>query len=151
MADDLKRYWFIAAVFREPHDLVSTVRELRDNDFGSEVLVLANHGTGDVRKALDRAGSGQVPVVDAHSGGSGSVQLPVELGTLWQAMEAERRGDRSDGQSQVYAQLREDVAQGALVLVASVADPDQQLLGARILLRGNCECVLTHEIDASGA
>jgi hypothetical protein len=44
--------------------------------------------------------------------------------------------------------LRQDIAGGALVLIASVADPDQQLLGARILLRGNCECVLTHEIAA---
>ena len=25
MADELKRYWFVAAVFREPHDLVSTI------------------------------------------------------------------------------------------------------------------------------
>ncbi len=61
-----------------------------------------------------------------------------------------RRGADVDGegQSQVYAQLRQDVAGGALVLIASVADPDEQLLGARILLRGNCECVLTHEIAA---
>jgi hypothetical protein len=90
-----------------------------------------------------------MPVIDVHSDGAASPGLPVELSTLLEAMAADGRGDGS-GQvrSQVYAQLRQDIAEGALVLIASVADPEAQLVGARILLRGNCECVLTHEIAA---
>ena len=52
------------------------------------------------------------------------------------------------GQSRVYAQLRQDADNGASILVASVANPGQQLAVARILLRQKCERVLTHEIAA---
>jgi hypothetical protein len=163
MADDLKRYWYVAAVFREPRDLASTIGQLRDNGFHSNrLLLVANHGAEAARKALDGSQAAPVSVVVVHADGAikgdASVELPDGLGTLLEAMGESRVAERgSDGhaggidgaeQSQVYAQLRQDVADGALVLVASVADPDEQLLGARILLRGNCECVLTHEITA---
>ncbi|HEY7669207.1 MAG TPA: hypothetical protein VH852_01085 [Hyphomicrobium sp.] len=160
MADGLKRYWFVAAVFREPHDLVSTIAELRDNGFGgNRLLILANHGAEDARIVVGGSQVGPVPVVAIHANGNdpkvdASLKLPVALRTLLEAMSVEHhdgnsgKGNCGEGQSQVYAQLRQDIAGGALVLIASVADPDQQLLGARILLRGNCECVLTHEIAA---
>jgi hypothetical protein len=48
--------------------------------------------------------------------------------------------------SPVYSQLLKDVADGAIVLIASAEGPEQQLQGARILLGGKCECVLTHEL-----
>jgi hypothetical protein len=153
MADGLKRYWFVAAVYREPHDLVSTLAELRGNGFrGDRLLVVANHRTEDARKALDGSQAGSVPVIAVRADGAtkagAPVKLPTELRALMEAMDG---GDPvapvdGGGQSQVYQQLRQDVADGAVVLVASVANPDEQLLGARILLRGNCECVLTHEI-----
>ncbi|NIO43298.1 MAG: hypothetical protein GTO41_25975 [Burkholderiales bacterium] len=58
--------------------------------------------------------------------------------------------DDGKAPSPVYAQLIKDVADGAVVLIASAAGPEQQLRGARILLRGNCECVLTHELSERG-
>jgi hypothetical protein len=158
MAGELKRYWFVAAVFREPRDLVSTIAELRANAFSwARLLVVANHKNGDTRKVLDGAEGGQVAVVSVSADGSSwtAPKLPVELRTLVEAMGEGDAGKRAspdgDGRWQVYAQLRQDVAGGALVLIASVADPDEQLLGARILLRGNCECVLTHEIAVGNA
>ena len=64
------------------------------------------------------------------------------------AASARSASGSDDGQapSPVYAQLLEDVADGAIVLIASADGPEQQLQGARILLRGKCECVLTHEL-----
>jgi hypothetical protein len=155
MADAPDRYWYVAAVFREPHHLVATISELRASALVSTpLLVVANHRAEDTRKVLAASEPGRVTVVAADAGGalaSGpTAALPVGLRALLAAMDengkARGRGDGED-RSQVYAQLRQDVAEGALVLVASVANPDEQLAGARILLRGNCECVLTHEID----
>jgi hypothetical protein len=153
MAHDLKRYWFVAAVFREPGDLVSTVAQLRASNFrGDRVLVLANHRTAEARKILQACAAGPVPVIDVHANDAAPPELPIELSTLLKAMAADGRGDGAGGdRSQVYAQLRQDIAEGALVLIASAADPDAQLVGARILLRANSECVLTHEIAAAGA
>jgi hypothetical protein len=156
MADERDRYWFVAGVFREPRDLVATIAALRASAFAaSRLLVVANHRAGDAEKDLVRSDFGQVPVVAVHADGgleSGdAVALPVDLRVLLEAMdESGKARSRRDGadRSQVYAQLRQDVADGALVLVASVGNPDEQLDGARILLRSNCECVLTHEIDA---
>lgn len=152
MADELKRYWFVAAVFREPHDLVSTIAQLRANGIaGKRLLIVANHRAEDARKAVGGSDVGPVPVVAARADGDmtaePSLTLSAELRALLEVMSG--GGARTgDSQSQVYAQLRRDVADGALILIASAADPDQQLFGARILLRGNCECVLTHEIAA---
>jgi hypothetical protein len=156
MADSRDRYWFVAAVFREPHDLVATIAELRAGAFAaSRLLVVANRRAEDARKALTGSVSGGVSVVAVHADGAlesgDAVALPVDLRVLLEAIDESGKGrtrrDEAD-RSQVYAQLRQDVAEGSLVLVASAANPDEQLVGARILLRGNCECVLTHEIDA---
>jgi hypothetical protein len=152
MAAELKPYWFVAAVFREPHDLVSTITELRGNGFaGDRLLVVANHRAEDMRKAIDGLESGRVPVVAVHHDrtlkATSSLGLPAGLRAFLDAIgEDGTVGPGGEGRSQVYSQLREDVAGGAVVLIASVDDPDEQLLGARLLLRGNCECVLTHEI-----
>lgn len=155
MSDERDRYWFVAGVFREPRDLVATIAALRTGAFAAScLLIVANHRAGDARKALSGSGSGRVSVVAVHADGAlesgDAVALPVDLRALLEAMdESGKARGRRDGEdrSQVYAQLRQDVAEGALVLVASAASPDEQLDGARILLRGNCECVLTHEID----
>jgi hypothetical protein len=157
MADALKRYWFVAAVFREPLELVATIAELRANGFvGNRLLIVANHGAEKTRKVVLGADVGAVPVVAMHTDGSGNVGasfgLPMGLRMLLDAIEASPSGRAAapdgGGQSHVYAQLRQDVAEGAILLFASVADPEEQLLGARVLLRGNSECVLTHEIAA---
>jgi hypothetical protein len=50
------------------------------------------------------------------------------------------------GHAGIYAQLRQDADDGANILVASVANPAEQLSVARVLLRQKCERVLTHEI-----
>jgi len=154
MADELRQYCFVAAVFRESGDLASTIAELRSNGIaGNRLLVVANHRAEDARKATAGSEIGPAPVIAVHGDGAikldASIKLSPELHTLLQAMGDDGAGGADGaGRSQVYAQLRRDAADGALVLIASVADPDEQLLGARILLRGNCECVLTHEIAA---
>jgi hypothetical protein len=156
MADERDRYWFVAAVFREPCDLVATIAALRDSSFAAiRLLIVASCRADDARKALSGSDYGPVSVVTAHPDGSpesgAAPALPVDLCALLEAMDENGKGCAHRGKedrSQVYAQLRQDVAKGALVLIAGAANPDEQLVGARILLRGNCECVLTHEIDA---
>lgn len=158
MADALKRYWFVAAVFREPHDLVLTIADMRNNGFAAErLLVVANHRSEDTREALLGSQGAPVQVIPMHHGAAKadlSSKAPEGLRAILDALTDEARdcsaGEEAavprEGRSQVYAQLRKDIADGAVVLIASVADPEEQLLGARILLRGNSECVLTHEI-----
>ena len=153
MADELKRYWFVAAVFREPNDLVSTIAELRKSGVaGNRVVVVANHRADAARKVIGWLEADPVSVVAAHADGSTSIEPSSELSSemfrLLAAMSDDARRDLGDSHSHVYAQLRQVVAAGSLILIASVADPEEQLLGARVLLRGNCECVLTHEIAA---
>ena len=156
MADELKRYWFVAGVFREPHDLVAPIVQLRASGIaGHGLLVIANQRAEDARRALDGSEAGRVPVIAAHykDGAMTSnpcVKLSDALSALLGVMgdDGVRSSDQGDGRSQVYGQLRQDVDEGAIVLIASVSDPDEQLVGARILLRGNCACVLTHEIAA---
>lgn len=163
MSDELKRYWFVVAVFRDPFDLAATVGDLRVGKLASDkLLVIANNCTGDVRKAADGGDGEPINVVvarpDGGIGGSDELALSPGLGALLRGMEASAPSNKSQNshhngepQSQVYAQLLQEVGDGAIVLVASVADPEQQLWGARTLLRGNCECVLTHEIADVGS
>lgn len=158
MADDVKRYWFVVAVFRDTLDLAATIGELHAGNFASgELLVLANHRAGDVRKAIHGRNGGFIevfmPCADGGFASEASPALPASLSTLLDAMEqgapstASRSGsDERQAPSPVYTQLLKDVAGGAIILIASAADPEQQLEGARILLRGKCDCVLTHEL-----
>jgi len=158
MTDDVKRYWFVAAVFRGPLDLAATIGDLHASNFATdEMLVLANHRAGDVRKAIHGPNGGFMDVfVPRADGGFESKEcptLPFSLSILLRAMGQGTASARSlsgsdDGQapSPVYAQLLKDVEEGAIVLIASATGPEQQLQGARILLRGKCECVLTHEL-----
>ncbi len=155
MGEALKRYWFVAGVMREPHDLLAPIGQLRASGIPDNgLLIVANHRSEDARKAVDGTEAGPVPVVCVHGDEPVRVEpsrkLSPALGTLLAAMRGrgEQTAGQHDSQSQVYAQLRQDIADGAVVLFASVADPDEQLVGARILLRANCECVLTHEIAA---
>lgn len=164
MAADLHTYWFAAAVFRDPRDLAATVRELRAGNLAErQFLVLANHQITDTRHVLDREGRTDVTVVPvSESGGvdvAGVGALPAGLTALLQALDAGRAPrERINGAvpaasdeptSPVYAQMRRDVSDGSLVLIANVAGPEEQLMGARIMLRGRCECVLTHEMTAA--
>jgi hypothetical protein len=158
MTDDVKRYWFVVAVFRDPHDLAAAIRDLHASNFASgELVVLANHRAGDLRDAIHGSNGGFIDVfVPRADGGFGSKEspaLPFSLSILLRAMGQGTASARSlsgsdDGQapSPVYAQLLKDVEEGAIVLIASATGPEQQLQGARILLRGKCECVLTHEL-----
>jgi hypothetical protein len=163
MTDDVKRYWFVVAVLREPSDLATTIGDLHARNYSSgELLVLANHRAGDLRRAIQGRNGGSlnvfVPGGDGDFVGEVVGALPNSLSTLLHAMEQDALSGQShpvsdDGQvpSPVYSQLLEDVAAGAIVLIASAAGPEQQLRGARVLLRGNCECVLMHEITARGS
>jgi hypothetical protein len=160
MIEELVRFWFVAAVFHAPQDLAAAVAELRARELSNcSLLVLANQLLDSVGEQINRAGA--VPVLAAHGSARGreTDALPRELRALVKAMDASgpeapqaREGaERTDEQVQVYGQLRQDVAGGAMVLVANVANSDEQLLGARILLHANSVCVLTHEISARGA
>jgi hypothetical protein len=159
---DLDRYWFVAAVFREVRDLVATIHQLRSEKFAAgKLMVLANHQAEAARRALAGSGDEKVRVLPVHAGGRIKIvegeEIPAGLNAIIKAMDMPPPDcDGGDGAaaghpSQVYAQLHRDVADGALVLIASVADPEEQLLGARIMLRGSCECVLTHELTADPA
>jgi hypothetical protein len=114
-----------------------------------------------VREALGSPDNSGVHIVTMADGAwlDGDGRLPgprAELRSILKAMEGDERAwpqavrapvpVSHDGQSEVYRQLREDVTDGAFILIASVANAQEQLRGARILLRGNCECVLTHEL-----
>jgi hypothetical protein len=154
MSDQLASYWYVAAVFREPGDLATAVAGLREHNVSADrLLVIANHTADEAGKALKHAGP--VPIVSVDPGGAklretGTKELPRELNALLDAMyDSDPRETGDDGgRAQVYVQLRQDVADGAFVLVANVPNSDEQLLGARALLRANCECVLTHEMAA---
>lgn len=166
MADGLERYWFVAAVFREPHDLAATVAELGAAALpGDRVLVVSRLPHDEALKAIDQTGEAALRVVTMQGNGGwhdgeGCMPPRVELRTILEAMQENERAPQAaagtsspavvrDGQGQIYAQLRQDVADGAFVLIASVANAQEQLQSARILLRGNCECVLTHELAVS--
>ena len=162
MTDDVKRHWFVVAVFRDPLDLAAMIGDLHASNFASgELLVLANYRVGDVRKAIQARNGGFIEVIAPRANGgigrSDRPALPRSLSTLLRAMgegatsaSSPSGSDDEKASSPVYAQLIKDVADGAVVLIASATGPEQQLRGARILLRGNCECVLTHELRERG-
>ena len=158
MTDEVKRHWFIIAVFREPSDLAATIGDLHASNFASgELVVLANHRAGDLRKAIHGRNGASLDIIvpGANGGFVGEVRaaLPRSFSILLRAMEQDTESARSSSESidgrapsPVYSQLLKDVADGAIVLIASADGPEQQLQGARILLGGKCECVLTHEL-----
>jgi hypothetical protein len=151
MIDELVRFWFVAAVFHAPQDLAAAVADLRARHLSNcSLLVLANHLLEGAIEQINRAGAVPVLTAAADERRHETEGLPRELRTLVEAMDASgsEAAPRTDERAQVYGQLRQDVAAGAMVLVANVANPDEQLLGARILLHANSDCVLTHEISA---
>jgi hypothetical protein len=158
MTDEVKRHWFVVAVFRDPIDLAATIGDLHASDFASgELVVLAKHRAGDLRNAIHGRNGASLDIIvpGANGGFVGEVRavLPRSLSILLRAMEQDTESARSSSESidgrapsPVYSQLLKDVADGAIVLIASAEGPEQQLQGARILLGGKCECVLTHEL-----
>jgi hypothetical protein len=159
-----KIYWFVAAVFREIDDLAATLAKLRaHNVLAESLLILAAH-LGDISEKLSRSGSGDVVIVtvdrssdDRRWISSNDALLRDALRELLDAAQPEAvanghgaasTGADGKGHAGIYAQLRHDADDGANILVASVANPAEQLSVARILLRQKCERVLTHEIAA---
>ncbi|MGI9404101.1 MAG: hypothetical protein ACR2OF_06300 [Hyphomicrobium sp.] len=163
MTDDVKRYWFVVAVFRGPLELAATIGDLHANNFANdELLVIADHCAGDVRKTIHGRNGGLIDVVvprgDGGFGSKESPTLPLSLSILLRAMGQGMASARSQSGSHdeqapspIYTQLLKEVEDGAIVLIASAAGPEQQLQGARVLLRGQCECVLTHELTEGGS
>jgi hypothetical protein len=147
MASEVNKYWYAIAVLRDADEVEATVDRLRSSRFGRSDLLMLADGSDD---GVDASANGCERDNDREA-------LSPALHSFLRAMKASEselvsgtlpRG-RED-QSKVFAHLRQDVAKGAVVLVASAAGPEHQLEGARVLLRGNSECVLTHEIvDAS--
>jgi hypothetical protein len=164
MSDGQERYWFVAAVFRKPRDLAATVAELGAAALpGDRLLVVSRFPHDEALQAIDQTGKAALRLVTMQGDGGwhdgdGRMSPPrVELRSILAAMQGNESAPQAvagtpstpmvrEGQGQIYAQLRQDVTEGAYVLIASVANAQEQLQGARILLRGNCECVLTHEL-----
>jgi hypothetical protein len=156
-----KAYWFVAAVFREIDDLAAALVKLHAHNVVADgVLVLAAH-LDDITRKLNHSGSGDVVIATVDRASDGwqcATNREAALGhglreLLDAAKSADGHGRSSpapdgNGQSRIYAQLRQDDDDGANILVASVPNPGQQLSVARILLRQKCERVLTHEIAA---
>lgn len=159
-----KIYWFVAAVFREIDDLAATLAKLRAHNILAESLLILAASMGDIPKKLDNSGSGDVVIAtvdrtseDGRWVSSQDGMLREGLRELLNAAQVSAAANGHGGSSSgidgkghagVYAQLRQDADDGANILVASVANPAEQLSVARILLRQKCERVLTHEIAA---
>lgn len=160
-------YWFVAAVFREIDDLAATLTKLHAHNVVAEGLLVLAAQLDDLPRRLHHLGPDvSIATVDRASNGWQCVRAREEgigcaLRELLDAAQSaggatdgadgqDRLSAASDGkgQSRLYAQLRQDADNGANILVASVANPGQQLAVARILLRQKCERVLTHEIAA---
>lgn len=154
MADGIGRYWFVAAVFRDPQDLVEAIGQMRAGGMSGRFCVLANHAGQQARKSLKDGDASGVGVVTLDGNGDMSNgEIAGEPAGMRELLESMDGRDGTDGEARphVYTQLHEDVREGALVLLASVDGPDEQVVGARLLLKGNCECVLTHEINSGAA
>lgn len=162
MPEKIGHYRFVAAVFRDVGDLAATLVELRAQNFAPGRLLVLATNLGDMRTRLTRLGLGEMPIAPVHSASQsvspseGEPRLDSGLRKLLnevQSVPEEGEAGLVNGKetSQIYAQLRQDADDGGNVLVASVANPEEQLAGARILLRQRCECVLTHEIAAHDA
>jgi hypothetical protein len=151
-----KIYWFVAAVFREIDDLAATLAKLRAHNILAESLLILAASMGDIPKKLNNSGSGDVMIATVdHTSEEGrwvssrDGMLREGLRKLLDAAQlSTATNGHGDGHAGVYAQLRHDADEGANILVASVANPAEQLSVARILLRQKCERVLTHEIAA---
>jgi len=126
-----QKYWFAVAVFRDASDADASLGQLRATTFDQQnMLVLCDK------------------TISAKLNGEGTA-LPSGLKSFVHALKDngdDTRDGGNRGQSRVYSHLLRDISGGAVVLVASAASAEQQLEGARVLLRGNSECVLTHEI-----
>lgn len=154
------KYWYAIAVLRDADEVEATVDRLRSSRFGCGDLLMLADGSDDGANT-SAGGCEQVDLQLCRTPNCKSDNdrdaLSPALHSFLRAMKASESEPTSgtlprgrEDQSKVYAHLRQDVAKGAVVLVASATGPEQQLEGARVLLRGNSECVLTHEIvDAS--
>ena len=157
MADDISRYWFVAAVFRDPKDLGETIKQMRADGLSDRICVITGNDAEAARRAI--AGGNHFGIatfdadgaVNASAVDGGQAAMGVFLQSMDGRADPDKVGGRGEDRPHVYAQLNEDIREGAYVLLASVDGPDQQIVGARLLLKGNCECVLTHEIEAPAA
>ncbi len=159
-----KIYWFVAAVFREIDDLAATLAKLRAHNIVAESLLILAASLGDIPKKINNSGADDVVIatVDRTSGegrwvsskdgvlrdGLRELLRAAQLSAAANGHGGSASGLDGKGHAGVYAQLQQDADDGANILVASVANPAEQLTVARILLRQKCERVLTHEIAA---
>ncbi len=71
MVHELDRFWYVAAVFRDPRDLATTAEELRSNSLAAgQLMVLANHRADGADKVLDNSGRGPVWILSHRTVGS---------------------------------------------------------------------------------
>jgi hypothetical protein len=162
MAGELEHYWFVAAVFRGQQDLAAAAAELAAAALAPDCVMVVSRGAHeDASNALQLTDTAALRLVTMQADGNwrdGDARMPplgdglrCILQGMGGSMHTPHAGSAAipvvrNGRAQIYAQLRQDVADGAYVLIANVANAQEQLHGARILLKGNCECVLTHEI-----
>jgi hypothetical protein len=153
MTDELRCHRFVAAVFRAPADVARSVARLLEESFtASRLLVLVAHEGAEMGNALKEMGVEGVSVtpLDADASSPLDTGLTYLLGKM-QAIDRQLRAAGTpiamQNAQSIYLRLPAELARGAFVLIFTVEDAEQQLRGARMVLRGNSECVLTHELE----
>jgi hypothetical protein len=154
MADELRCHRFVAAVFRDPAEVARSISRLVEDSFaGSQFLVLVSRET-EARQVLVPSGVSGVSV--ATLGGADPLPLGSGIAHLLGKIRAIGRRLREgaapvageDGHT-IYSRLPAELERGGFVLIFTVDDAELQLRGARMMLRGNSECVFTHELELS--
>lgn len=158
MADELTFHRFVAAVFRDPADVAVTIARLCEDSFAAgQFFILVSHEDATMRQALERNGVDGVPIATLEATESLEPELGSGFRELFDKLEAIKDQPRKSAappgprvkEHPIYSRLPQELARGAFVLILTVNDAEQQLRGARIVLRGNSECVLTHELALS--
>ena len=155
MADELRCHRFVAAVFRDPADVAQSIsRLLQDSFAASQFLVLVSHAGAEMGQALKRNGVDGVSVasleaVDSLPLGSGITHLLGKMQAIDRRLREAGAPFAVEDTHPIYSRLPAELARGAFILIFTVEHAEQQLRGARMVLRGNSECVLTHELELS--
>jgi hypothetical protein len=155
MADELRCHRFVAAVFRDPADVAQSIsRLLKDSFAASQFLVLVSQDGAGMAQALERSGVDGVLVAPLEAAdplplGSGITHLLGKMQAINRRLRALDAPFAVEVGHPIYSRLPAELARGAFILIFTVEDAVQQLRGARMVLRGNSECVLTHELEIS--
>jgi hypothetical protein len=151
MADELRCHRFVAAVFRDPVEVTRSISRLVEDGFaGSQFLVLVSHET-ETRQVLLPSGVTGVSIAvlgaDPQPLGSGIAHLLGKMRAIGRQLREGAAPVAGEDGHTIYSRLPAELERGGFVLIFTVDGAELQLRGARMMLRGNSECVLTHELE----